>query len=53
MLVDGCLFEGGYAQKKGGGISQQNGNMSVSGSVFYGNGAGGRNVEHGKSLSEV
>lgn len=49
MLIDGCLFEGGYANKKGGGISHEDGDMSVLGSVFYGNVAGGNNIEHGEA----
>lgn len=52
VLVDGCLFEGCYAKKKGGGASQLNGNMSVLGSVFYGNVAGGENIENGEHMDE-
>lgn len=52
MLVDGCLFDECYAKRKGGGVSHKNGNMSVLGSVFYGNRAGGKNIEHGECLPE-
>lgn len=53
VLIDGCLFEGSYANRKGGGISQQHGDMSVVGSVFYGNVAGGNNIENGESRAEA
>ena len=49
LLVEGCLFDGGYANLKGGGVSQDNGYMTVLGSVFYDNVAGGNNLEHGES----
>lgn len=50
VLVDGCLFEECYAKRKGGGVAHKNGNMSVVNSVFYGNRAGGENIEHGESI---
>lgn len=52
MLVEGCLFDECYAKRKGGGVSHKNGNMSVLGSVFYGNRAGGKNIEHGEVSPE-
>lgn len=51
VIVDGCLFEECYAKRKGGGVAHKNGNMSVVSSVFYGNRAGGENIEHGESIS--
>lgn len=37
VSVDGCLFEGCFAGNKGGGLSQDDGQLSVLSSVFYNN----------------
>lgn len=47
-MVERCLFDGGYAQNQGAGISQKNGNTSVINSVFYNNTAGGKNIDEGE-----
>eukprot|EP00904_Undaria_pinnatifida_P010820 jgi/Undpi1/6869/HiC_scaffold_21.g09345.m1 len=52
VLIDSCLFEGGYAQNKGAGISHGNGNMSVLRSVFYNNTAGGNNIDSEEPTGE-
>lgn len=48
MFIDGCLFEGGYATIQGAGVSQDKGNISILGSVFYNNVAGGDNEKNGE-----
>lgn len=48
MLLDGCLFDGCYASKKGGGVHQGIGQVTVLDSLFYENIAGSDNVEDGK-----
>ena len=48
ILIDGCLFEDCYAGKKGGGMHQGVGQISVLNSVFYNNRAGSNNVEDGE-----
>lgn len=44
VLIEGCLFKGCYASKKGGAVNQDEGQMSILGSVFYSNVAGTNNV---------
>ena len=48
ILIDGCLFEDCYASKKGGGMHQGIGQISVLGSVFYNCNAGSGNTEDGE-----
>lgn len=48
VLVDGCLFEKCYASKKGGGLHQGIGQMTVVDSLFYNNTAGSGNKEAGE-----
>ena len=45
VLVDGCLFEGNYANNKGGAIHHENKHISVIGSVFYNNSVGSESEE--------
>ena len=45
VLVDGCLFEGNYANNKGGAIHHENKHISVIGSVFYNNVVGSESEE--------
>lgn len=49
VLIDGCLFEKCYASKKGGGLHQGIGQMTVVDSLFYNNTAGSGNSEAGES----
>ena len=48
MSIDGCLFNGNYASKKGGGVHTGNGQVSVVDSLFFSNVAGSHNVDDGK-----
>lgn len=48
VLIEGCLFESCYASKKGGGMHQGVGQISILNSVFYDNVAGSDNVESGR-----
>lgn len=48
VLIDGCLFEACYANGEGGGMFHSTGSMSVVGSMFYNNTAGGDNAEDGE-----
>lgn len=52
VLVDGCLFEGNYANNKGGAIHHEDKRISVVGSVFYDNVAGSESVEDSESCIE-
>ena len=45
VLVDGCLFEGNYANNKGGAIHHEDKHISVIGSVFYNNVVGSESEE--------
>ena len=45
VLVDGCLFEGNYANDKGGAINHEDKHISVLGSVFYNNSVGSESKE--------
>lgn len=47
-LVSGSLFEECYASKRGGGLHQYEGNLTVSATVFANNSAGGDNDESGE-----
>lgn len=48
VFVDGCLFQECYAAKKGGGMHQFDGQVTVTDSVFYQNLAGGDNIMAGE-----
>lgn len=50
ILIDGCLFEKCYAAKKGGGMHQGIGQITVLDSLFFNNTAGSNNVEAGEAL---
>ncbi|CAN0356022.1 unnamed protein product, partial [Ectocarpus sp. 12 AP-2014] len=52
VLVDGCLFEKCFASKKGGGMHQGIGQISVLDSVFYNNTAGSANIEDDDEIGE-
>ncbi|CBJ26637.1 adhesin-like protein [Ectocarpus siliculosus] len=52
VLVDGCLFEKCFASKKGGGMHQGIGQISVLDSVFYNNTAGSTNIEDDDEIGE-
>ncbi|CAN0082894.1 unnamed protein product, partial [Ectocarpus sp. 8 AP-2014] len=52
VLVDGCLFEKCFASKKGGGMHQWMGQISVLDSVFYNNTAGSANREDDDEIGE-
>ncbi|CAM9462085.1 unnamed protein product, partial [Ectocarpus sp. 12 AP-2014] len=52
VLVDGCLFEKCFASKKGGGMHQWMGKISVLDSVFYNNTAGSANREDDDEIGE-
>ncbi|CAN0077212.1 unnamed protein product, partial [Laminaria digitata] len=39
-LINGCLFEGNYANNKGGALHHEDQQISIIGSVFYNNEAG-------------
>lgn len=48
VLLDGCLFDTCYAGKKGGGLLQEDGQMSIANSLFFKNRAGSNNKEGGE-----
>ncbi|CBJ32402.1 adhesin-like protein [Ectocarpus siliculosus] len=52
VLVEGCLFDTCYASKKGGGLIQESGQLSVVGSLFYNNTAGSNNEESEDAIGE-
>ncbi|CAM9574874.1 unnamed protein product, partial [Ectocarpus sp. 12 AP-2014] len=52
VLVEGCLFDTCYASKKGGGLLQESGQLSVVGSLFYNNTAGSNNEESEDAIGE-
>lgn len=53
VLVEGCLFDTCYASKKGGGLLQESGQLSVVGTLFYNNTAGSNNVESGERSKQM
>ncbi|CAN0448965.1 unnamed protein product, partial [Ectocarpus sp. 8 AP-2014] len=52
VLVEGCLFDTCYASKKGGGLLQESGQLSVVGSLFYNNTAGSDNQDSEDPIGE-
>ncbi|CAM9587167.1 unnamed protein product [Ectocarpus fasciculatus] len=52
VLVEGCLFDTCYASKKGGGLLQESGQLTVVGTLFYNNTAGSDNVESEEAIGE-
>ncbi|CAN0008375.1 unnamed protein product, partial [Scytosiphon promiscuus] len=52
VLIDGCLFDDGYAAKKGGGMHQGVGQITVTDSLFLNNTAGSGNVEDEDEIGE-
>ncbi|CBJ33129.1 asn/thr-rich large protein family protein [Ectocarpus siliculosus] len=52
VLVEGCLFDTCYASKKGGGLLQESGQLSVVGSLFFNNTAGSDNQDSEDAIGE-
>ncbi|CBJ33130.1 polymorphic outer membrane protein [Ectocarpus siliculosus] len=52
VLVEGCLFDTRYASKKGGGLLQKSGQLSVVGSLFYNKTAGSDNEDSKDPIGE-
>lgn len=50
ILIDGCLFEKCYSSKKGGGMHQGIGQITVLDSVFFNNTAGSNNKKAGEAF---